>query len=487
MTMLKRMRGLGAAGLVALTVVGCDDGLADLNVNPNDPVAVDAIYLFPNATEAAVTRVIGGRSEAGGVNLDLAALWVQHWAEHEYAIEDRYEIGDSRIASYWSGFYSGPLQDFAEVIAQGREQDRPHLTAMGLVMKAWTAQVVTDLWGDVGYTQALNVRDPDAPLTVAYDPQEQVYQALLDETAEAAQLAADPDGDVIDVGDADLIYGGDAEQWRKFANSLRMRMAMRLSGVAAGVAQSEFADAYAAGGFEANDDNAILWYPGQESWERHPIYAYMLGRDDHSVSGTMIDTLQSFNDPRLPVYARPNASGNFWGAPNGDRDLPHLDSISRIGTFYSSADSPGILMSYAELLLLQAEAAERGWITATAADLYTAAIRASMEFNGVVEADITAYLAQPRVVYQGGPAGLEQIALQKWLVLFGNGAEAYAEWRRTGVPVLTPGPDALNDGVIPVRLFYPSIEESLNRAALEEATARQGGATLNDPLWWDVD
>ena len=484
--MMKRMRGLGAAGLVALAAVGCDEGLAEMNVNPNDPVAVDALYLFPNATEAAVTRIIGGRSEAGGVNLDMAALWVQHWAEHEYAIEDRYEIGDSRIAGYWSGFYSGPLQDFAEVIEQGREQDRPHITAMALVMKAWTGQVVTDLWGDIGYTQALNVRDPAAPLTVPYDPQQLVYQTLLDETAEAAQLAADPVGDVIEVGDADLIYGGDAEQWRKFANSLRMRMAMRLSDVAASVAESEFADAFAAGGFESNDDSAILWYPGQESWERHPIHAYMLGRDDHSVSGTMIDTLQSLNDPRLPVYAQPNANGIYWGAPNGDLDLPGVDSISRIGTFYSSADSPGILMSYAELLLLQAEAAERGWIGGSAAALYEAGIRASMEFNGVDEADIVAYLAQPRIAYQGGAAGLEQIAFQKWLALFGNGTEAYAEWRRTGVPALTPGPDAINDGLIPVRLFYPSLEESLNRAAVEEATTRQGGATLNDRLWWDV-
>lgn len=475
------MRGWGVAGLAALIAVGCDDGLADLNVNPNEPVEVDAAYLFSNAVEASVSRVT---SDGYAVSFDMAGLWVQHYVEHEYAIQDRYEIEDSRVAGQWSGFWAGPLQDFAEVIAQGREDDRPHITGMALVMKAWTAQVVTDLWGDIGYSEALNVRDPDAPLTVSYDTQEQVYQALLDETAEAAQLAADPVGDVIPVGNADLIYGGDAEQWRKFANSLRMRIALRLSEVAPSLAATEFADAYAAGGFQSNDDSAILWYPAGENWEWHPIYSYMLGRDDHSVSGTMIDTLQSLNDPRLPVYARPNADGIYWGAPNGDRELPHLDSISRIGYFYSSADSPGILLSYGELLLMQAEAAERGWITGSAGDLYAAGIRASMEFNEVEDADIDAYLAQPEVAYQGGAEGLTQIALQKWIVLFGNGMEAYSEWRRTGVPELTPGPDALNDGLIPVRLFYPSLEESLNRAAVEEAKARQGGATLNDPIWW---
>ena len=97
-----------------------------------------------------------------------------------------------------------------------------------------------------------------------------------------------------------------------------------------------------------------------------------------------------------------------------------------------------------------------------------------------------AYLAQPRVQYQGGQAGLEQIWLQKWVSLFGNGPEAYAEWRRTGIPRLQAGPDALNGGLIPVRLPYPDRERSLNREAVEAAIARQNGATLNTPVWWDV-
>ncbi len=476
-TMMKRMRGWGAVGLMALTAVACDEGLADLNVNPNDPVEVDAAYLFPNAVEAAVYRVT---AHAYGVNFDMAGLWVQHYAEHEYAIEDRYEIEDPRVSGLWSGFYSGPLQDLEEVIELGTENGRPNTTAMGLVMKVWTAQAVTDIWGDIGYSEALRGRDPEALLTVAYDTQEEVYNTLLEETAAAAALV-DPDG--LTIGSADLIYDGDMAQWRRFANSLRMRLAMRLSNVAPALGRAEFADAYAAGGFQSNDDSAILWYL-DDGVNRHPIHEYMLGRDDHSVSGTMIDTLKSLNDPRLPVYAQPNASGNYWGAPNGNRDLPHLDSISRIGTFYSRADAPAVLMSYSELLLLQAEAAERGWIGGDAAALYQAAIRSSMEFNQVAEADIVAYLAQPAVAYQGGTEGLTQIALQKWIVLFGNGVEAWSEWRRTGVPTLMPGPDALNDGRIPVRLFYPSDEESLNREAVEAAKARQGGATLNSPVWW---
>jgi hypothetical protein len=143
-------------------------------------------------------------------------------------------------------------------------------------------------------------------------------------------------------------------------------------------------------------------------------------------------------------------------------------------------------MSYSEVLFLKAEAAERGWMAGDAAALYEEAIRVGMTRVGVQEADIDAYLAQPAVQYLGGEAGLNQIWLQKWILLFGNGPEAYAEWRRTGCPELQAGPDAINDGLIPVRLPYPDRERSLNREAVEEAIARQGGATLNSRLWWDV-
>ena len=472
---MKRLKGWGAAGLVALTAVGCDSGLAELNENPNDPVDVSASYLFANAVEASVSRVIGN-----SVNLDLAGLWAQHYVEHEYTIEDRYELTDSRVDGQWSGFYSGPLEDFQEVIRKGQEDDRPNTVAMGMVMKVWTAQVVTDLWGDIGYSAALNGREIGSDLTVSYDPQQDVYHAFLEELGAAADMV-DPDG--LTIGSADLIYDGDMERWERFANSLRMRVAMRMSEVEPGVAALEFADAFAGGGFQSNADNAILWYV-DNGLNRHPIHEYMLGRNDHSVSETMIETLRGLDDPRLAVYAQTNSDGEYWGAPNGVIVDPPLDKVSLIGTFYSSADSPGVLMSYAELLLLQAEAAEREWIGGNAATLYAAGIRAAMEFNGIDDAEITAYLAQPEIAYQGDAEGLDQIALQKWIALFGNGAEAYAEWRRTGVPALVAGPDALNDGRIPVRLFYPGLEESLNRTAVEAAKARQGGATLNSPVWW---
>jgi hypothetical protein len=151
-------------------------------------------------------------------------------------------------------------------------------------------------------------------------------------------------------------------------------------------------------------------------------------------------------------------------------------------------------MTYAEVLFLQAEAAERGWITAVAADLYAAAIRANMTqyrsapvppANGPTDGEIDAYLAQPRILYTAAP-GLQQIALQKWLALFMQGSEAWANQRRTNMPALATGPD-LTLSSIPVRFSYPPLEQSQNSANLEAAVARQGGGNdLITRLWWDV-
>lgn len=465
----------GLALALAAVLGGCDEGLTELNVNPNEPVDVGAEFLLSNAIEAAASRVHGS-----SLNMDLTGLWVQHYAESRYSEQDRYELTDASVETHWTNFYVGPLQDLQEVIEQGEAAERPNVVAIGTILQSWIMQVITDLWGDAGYSQALQGRSGDA-VEVAYDPQSEIYAGILADL-EAASAMIQPGGVAID--DGDLLYGGDMAKWRKFANSLRLRAAMRLSEVDEATARAEFTDALAAGVFTSNADNAVLWYVAN-GVDVHPIFAYQRNRDDHAVSKTLVDTLRSLSDPRLPVYALPNAAGQYRGVPNGDLNELSLDSISRIGTYFSREDAPAVLMSYAEVLLLQAEAAERGWITASAADLYRQAITASLQDLGIAQAEIDAYLAQPRVQYQGGEAGLRQIALQKWIVLFGNGPEAYAEWRRTGYPQLTAGPDAINDGQIPVRLPYPAIESQLNAASVQAAITRQGGAGMNDALWWD--
>lgn len=457
---------------VALTASACDRGLTDLNVNPNEPVAVGAEYLFTNAVEASVSRTMGAF-----VNLDLTGLWAQHYAETRYSTEDRYVFVASTIQSQWTGYWAGPMQDFNEVVTKGREAGRPNVEAMGIIMRSWNYGIITDLWGDIGYTGALQGRLPGSGNAVEYDTQEQVYKGLLTELRTASGML-DPAG--LSMGNADLLYQGDAEQWARFANSLRLRLAMRMSQADATTARDEFTAALADGVFTSNDDNALVRYV-DNGVDVNPIHAYHRSAPTHAVSATLVDTLLQLDDPRLALYANANGDGEYRGMPNGTTDEPPLNQISHIGDFFARANAPAYVMTYAEVLFLRAEAAERGWIAGDPATLYRQAITAHMQMLGIEQDEIDAYLAQGRVAY----GGLPSIALQKWIALYGNGPEAYAEWRRTGYPVLQPGPDAENEGLTPLRLEYPASELSLNRTAYEAARARQGGATVNSPVWWD--
>ena len=282
---------------------------------------------------------------------------------------------------------------------------------------------------------------------------------------------------------------------------------MNLSEVAPAVAQAEVAAAIAAGGFESNADNAQLNWPGDGVNDN--LWCGNLAecngtRDDARMSVTFIDTLAHLNDPRLEIFARPVQvtdcgtavgcapvqPGNYRGMPNGleaGQAGAWGTRASRMGTQVFAPDQPSYIMTYAEYSFIKAEAAERGWITGSAAQFYMDGIRASMEQWGVSDLEIAAYLAQPAVVYKGGAAGLAQIGVQKWISLFTQGVEAWMEWRRTGYPNLTPALNARTEnGQIPRRVIYPQNEQSFNEANLDEAIAAQGGSdALHMRLWLD--
>jgi hypothetical protein len=470
-----------SASVLALVMAtaACDDGLTEVNENPNAPTDVDAQFIFANAVDHSVSRALGAN-----FNLTLTGLWSQQVAKIQYIDEDRYELRDATVNSHWSGFYSGPLVDLRVVEQKGAEAGRPNQVAAAKIMKAWTFQQMTDVWGDIPYSQALQGRAEEAVTTPAYDPQQAIYDSLLDELNAASDMINPAAGTF---GGGDLIYSDDAAAWAKFANSLRLRLAMRMSEADPTTGAAEFQAALADGVFESNADNATLVYAGTPS--ENPIHEnfHEGGRFDHVISATMVDTLKSYDDPRLAVYATPAPSdGEYRGMPNGlsnDHGIV-FSTLSRIGDYFLAPNAPAVLQSYSEVLFLQAEAAVRGWITADAASLYYAGIRASMEQYGISDAKIVAYLAQPEVVFNPATA-LQQIAVQKWIALYMTGPEAYAEWRRTGFPELTVVPQSSNGDLIPVRVFYPSSEQSYNLAQLNEAIARNGGDDLNDPVWWD--
>jgi hypothetical protein len=472
------------AGL-ALVVGACSESLSSVNRNPNSPPDIGPEFLFPQAVRSAVENTYSR------MLLAHTSIWSQHTAQLQYPDEEQGFVRPETMQAFWTNYYAGALWDIQTVIAKAQTAGEPNMEAIGLIWKTWIFHQVTDLWGDVPYSEALRLGD--GITTPVYDTQQAIYADMIQTLKDAEALLDPAEGGF---GPGDILYGNNFERWRRFSVSLRMRLAMRLSEVAPATAQTEFAAAHADSGFKSNADNAMLRWPGPPY--QNPSYENRVddGRDDDGISATMVNTLDSLNDPRLQLYAEPAdspATLTYRGLEN-NYAAPLLPIVwySRIGNFwrFDGASTPTAIMTYSEVLFLEAEAAQRGWIAGSAAALYEAAIRANMTqyiaLNSPTATEIDDYVIQPTVVYNAA-TGLEQIALQKWISLYMQGSEAWANQRRTGMPNLVPvGPD-LALSRIPVRFSYPAGEQSLNSVNLNAAVTRQGGGLdLVTTVWWDI-
>src|SRR6266496_2271476 len=280
---------------VALIVGGtaCSD-LTSINQNPNGPTDVPPPSILANAIQSVVNGVDGVNS----LNIRGGGLWVQYYAEIQYRDEDKYIVRPGTSGGW--GFYSGTLEDVQRIINKGVAAGVPNWEAVGRIMKSYVFSVMTDAMGDIPYSEAFQER---ALLTPKYDTQQAIYTALFADLAKASQQI-DPAG--IGFGSGDIMYGGDMTTWRKFANSLRLRLAMHLTNVAPATAQSEALAAVTAGVFASNDDSAQLMYlPSAPN--QNPVYTnvHVDKRDDYGMSKTLVDSMLSWNDPRLPIYAQP--------------------------------------------------------------------------------------------------------------------------------------------------------------------------------------
>jgi hypothetical protein len=497
------MTSLVGVSLVAALMAFKNDKLTQVNVNPNQPEKVQSQTLFTNATLSAMQNLRSSTFEHG-----LGALWVQHYAEIQYAEADVNNPRGSTVEAFWNTLYSGALQDYTQILTQSASS--PSIVGPTLTMRAFLVEEMTDLWGDIPFTEASK---GSANLTPKYDPQQVIYDSLFASLTQAASIT-NGTGDVLLA--ADPVYGQDnqsateqAAQWVKLANSLHARAALRISQADANKSKAELIKALAGPVMTSNADNAFITYPGGTI--ANPLCTNWSGcagtRDDQRISQRFVDTLKVTGDPRLAKYAAPTVNSQAAGAtpcdstyrgfPNGISEagkasLPKntctgktmgLGDFSRPTLTIRGQTSPSYIMTYSELLFIRAEAVQRGWIAGDAKALYEAAITASMEQWGVAAGDIAAYLAKPSVVYNPANA-MKQIAYEKWVSLFNLENEAYAEWRRLDYPVLKPGPNAITN-FVPTRLPYPAIESSLNNANLTAASTAQGNVDINGKVWWD--
>lgn len=509
--------------LALLTLSSCDKGFEEMNKNPNaynEPVIANMFSLsVVNIAGTGDDRDHGNGSYASGIMQYFASLDT-HLKGEKYLYDQGYND-----VFFESGYHSH-LKEIQQIIALIKDDaEQSNTYAMARILRVYAFQQITDLYGDVPYFEA-EKGFTDGILRPTYDRQAEIYADLLKELDESAQLL---DPAKPNIGAADLIYGGDIARWKRFAYSLMLRAAMRLTNADAGMAETYVKEAIAGGVMQSNTDIALLKHTNVtglnwnwDSYYQHneELPADVKGHGSSKLCATFIDFLKNTNDPRLPFFAtlwegnvdpsklaENSAPEKQKGLPNGYdftsiKDLiPNwndnmYEEYSEINlSTIASMSAPSIFQSYAEVELLLAEASIRGWNNADAAEHYNNAVAAAMEmvtvfpgnFN-IAPSAISQYLADHPFAAGDQEMQMEQIGEQYWVVhFFVDNIEAFANWRRTGYPVLQPVnyPGNQTGGVIPRRLLYPQSERVHNTGNYDAAVQAQGGDLYTTPVWWD--
>ncbi|WP_109830870.1 SusD/RagB family nutrient-binding outer membrane lipoprotein [Reichenbachiella versicolor] len=531
--------------ILVLVTIGCDERLDELNTDKKNPSEVPVSTLFASATRELVDNIT-----STNVNDNPFRLYSQMWAQTTYPQESQYQITTREISlSIFTNQYRDVLSDLSaakssiliekesgESIESDEKLDNK--IAVIDILMSYTYVSLVDIFGDVPFTESLDV----ANLNPKYDDAASIYDAVEATLTTASSTLAANSSEGSFEKEQDLVYAGDLSAWATFANTLKLRMAMKLADV--NKAKSiEWADeALDAGVFESNADNFAMTYQGA-SPNSSPLHEDLVlsGRSDFVLANTLTEAMNDKLDPRLMVYGR-NAIPYGWNVDpktkkardsvfttnviveNYDKDGKLLstdylvtptflasDSVSKgdirifqggvygTGNSYGSSSQigdilhtptyPGTLLSYVEVEFMMAEMIERGGynITGTAESHYNTAITASFAEWGVE--NVATYLARPEVAYttaDGSSGDWKQIiGEQMWLALYNQGLEAWSTWRRFDFEGLKPLPGD-TDLTVPNRMTYPLREQTLNSTSYEAAAAAIGGDTQATKVFWDV-
>ncbi len=479
--------------LLGFVVLSCTSGFEELN---KDPLAANVVPT-PTLLTKAMQDLIGINSGLGYNKTFM--LYSQQWSQRETTTRSLYGI--SSTSGDWSAWYLNGLPELVDIIKLNTGEDKARFAAYGKnenqiavakILKAWAFHNITDTWGNVPYSETF-VFDISEP---KYDKQSEIYPSLINELKEAVNMI---DVNASGFTSGDLMYGGDMNKWKAFANSLRARIAMRMSEVDASMAQAEVADALGAMVFTNNSENAQIAFQNAEA-NANPLYLEFLNQQWTFVSEPMIDLMNSYgsgtaavpSDPRVMKFAAQNDAGNYFGFPYGLTTSESIDNYTITERSWPSEmvraiDFPSYIMTYSELLFIKAEAEQRGWFGAIgdAATTYNQAIEASMDQWNVSTADVATYTALPDVQYDAAN-WRKMIGEQKYISLYTQGSNAWSEWRRLDFPALVfPTEASSNASEIPRRFFYSSREAIVNSQNLDQAITDMGGDDFSTRMWWD--
>lgn len=485
------MKKIFSTVIIAFVLVGCNK-FGDTNVNPSLLTAASTRALLTNSLQAYSGLILGNAASAR-----LGAMYVQHLSEGPYPGPSLY---NDRNLSF-AGWYTGPLYNLETIINYNNEGSKAangngskdNQIAVARILKAHYFLMMTDRWGDIPYKQALK---GNAAFSPVYDKQQDIYTDLFKELTEA--VAQIKEGEAAVVGD--VLLGGNMAAWKRFANTQRMIMALRLSKADPAKGKTEYAAAKAAGVITSNAQNISYKFIAGDPNNYNPWHNnYVVSnRNDYAISKTLTDYMEPKADPRLPIYGEVLAGNVVKGLTYGRNAAINIPAAySRIGAYFGGPALTGVpaqqsapmsIYNYAQVLFMEAEAAKIGYTAGgdvAAKTFYDDAIKASMEQYGVyTPAAYAAYMLNPSVVYNPVD-GLKQILTEKWVHSYLNSWETWNDWRRTGFPVLTPAVDAVDARGIPLRLGYPTNEAALNGDNYKAAVTNMGGTDDNyAKMWW---
>lgn len=511
---MKNIKTIIVAIATAVVVLsGCSKirDFGDINYSPNSPSTAYTDYMFTYACKYVPYFSLGSATNAYDV-------WQQEWPGYmSESKNNQYgPLGNTITYSGVTTMYLYPLKNLDKIIKMNEDPETKDLLnvtkfgstanqiAVAKTLSAYYYMSLTDIVGPIILSEAFQGETEDN-WQPKYDTQESVYKQL-DDMLNAAYSQFDEGSSL---SSADIIYNGNITKWKKFNASLRMSLAIKLSDVAEAEGRARFQKAYSDGGLESAADDFTFTYDDL-NWN---MLYYWCNKDYSSASKTpvpnkfIVDQMKELKDPRTfkyfdlvgyrgnrdPEVFPEDSYDSFYGVPFGLVDNNAVASwVSCCCCFpqsLSQKNSTVPIIPAARILLTEAEAAYRGWISADAQALYEAGIKASFDQWGAADAD--KYIKSEGVAYDPSN-GLEQIAIQRWIATYlADGVEAWSDWRRLDIPHLPVGPGAANNGKThyPYRLgFYADNDVSLNgdNVAIAAKDLSGGVDNVDNRVWWDV-
>lgn len=462
-----------------LVTASCTKNIDTYNLETKRPSVVPAGMLFNNA----VKTLTDGLATAG-VNANIFRHVVKYWGQATNQEEAQYDFVTRTInANWWSRMYRDIINDIREAKRLINEDatmldgERANKLATLDIIEVYAWGILVNTFGNVPYSEALD----NTKLFPVYDDAKTIYNDLLSRLSDDISKlnAANPSFGATE----DFFYAGNVAGWKKFANTLLMRLAMVIADDDNATAKAAI-EAASPNAINAAADNTVFKYLASLP-NNNPLYNQLVtsGRSDFIAAKDLMDVLIDMEDPRKPQYFGVNNVGEYKGAVVGE--VVSFATVSKPGAKFYEPDFPHVLADYAEVEFLRAEAVERGYnVGGTAEEHYNNAIRASIKFWGGTDAEADTYLARADVAYSTATGDWRQkIGFQKWIALYDRAYDSWVELRRLDHPQM-PLPVGARTG-FPNRLAYPANEQQLNGSNYTKAASAIGGDKFETKLWWD--